>query len=448
MRRRRHLLSFALALAAHAALFALLWDQARRYVPQERAHDDTPRLVFEVVTAPPAEDPAPAPPPPAPPAADPVARAVPASAAPVPSSSGVAPGDEGPPSPSPAVADAAPADGAAPPARASGPDAAPDLYGPAVGPHRAESWMARVLRGTGPRLADDEQARRLDPGRLPTDDERAAKIAKAWGTVKRRPDEVTEHKRVLQKHGDGYRYVDENTGEPLPEPPDPVGPSVPMFAEGGRRLSEGFTDEWARRPPKKKPRNDLVPTPEGGYRYAASGYTATILPDGEVVFDENLMSYRPGQTSDVSESLIPGFPGADYTSGTFDATDALMRLAGKDPYVTDKMRFLDETRDLRAEMRTEHRMERVEQALVQLRRSLDGTWNNWAKPEAERRRALFALWDECADDSAGTLARGFIETYIRAHLPEDSTVAFTADELAQFNQDRVSAARFDPYPRG
>ncbi len=138
--------------------------------------------------------------------------------------------------------------------------------------------------------------------------------------------------------------------------------------------------------------------------------------------------------------------------GGFDITDALMRRHGQDPYASKKLAFLDATRDERVMIGTRHRAAQLAQAPAHVQRNLDVLWATVSEPAA-RRRALFELWDECAEpgsDSdaiaeAGAAARRLVIGFIRARLPAGTPDAFTAAELAALNRGRSSRAAFAPY---
>lgn len=137
-------------------------------------------------------------------------------------------------------------------------------------------------------------------------------------------------------------------------------------------------------------------------------------------------------------------------AGGFDATDALMRRHGQDPYASKKLKFLDSTRDERAQIGMRHRRAQLALAPEIMQRNLARLWASVGDPAA-RREALFELWDECAESgtdelvAAGAAARTLVIGWIRAHLPAGSDVAFTAAELATYNQRKASTATFAPY---
>ena len=134
----------------------------------------------------------------------------------------------------------------------------------------------------------------------------------------------------------------------------------------------------------------------------------------------------------------------------FDVTDWMMRRHGNDPYASAKLAQLDATRADRVQAGARYRRAELGHAGALVQRNLDTLWATVANP-AERKRALFALWDECsdtgtdADVQAGMLARAHIVAFIREHLPAGTANAFTAGELAALNRDKQSREVFAPY---
>lgn len=111
--------------------------------------------------------------------------------------------------------------------------------------------------------------------------------------------------------------------------------------------------------------------------------------------------------------------------------------------------------------------ESTEGRLAALEDELAALWAE-KRPAAERRRVLFARWDECEEAAggpavarvervaeaveairkqAGERAREVIEKFVRTHLPAGSGDAFGAEELAALNQGRASRRSFAPYAR-
>ena len=174
---------------------------------------------------------------------------------------------------------------------------------------------------------------------------------------------------------------------------------------------------------------------QGTYRYEDRGFVADIDRDGTVHFRDRA---PVGFSSPLSLA--------------FDLTEAVMMLRDDDPYRPGKMKFLEETRELRARLCGEAHTERLRQALFALPKELDRAWRDTSQTPEARRRLLFQRWDECADTRgddelarAGALARATVLAYIRQHLPAGSAHAYTHDELLALNAVRVSREPFAPY---
>lgn len=142
--------------------------------------------------------------------------------------------------------------------------------------------------------------------------------------------------------------------------------------------------------------------------------------------------------------------------GSFDATDWLMRLSGRDPYWAAKMSFLNRTRGARVEMAKQNRSEMLRDAAKMIREHAKLAWAAPGESAAARRRFLFELWDDCAEASAanegdaelveaGAASRRAVIGFIRGHLPAGSADAYSDAELASLNRGRTSRQRFAPY---
>ena len=136
--------------------------------------------------------------------------------------------------------------------------------------------------------------------------------------------------------------------------------------------------------------------------------------------------------------------------GKADLTALLMRaFRVGDPFASRKLKLLDDTRDERAELGAQHRAEDLARSAELMQRNLQAVWRATADPE-ERRDALFALWDECAEGEgpageAGERARKMVIGWIRARLPAGAPDAFTRDEIARRSAQRRSNQPFVPY---
>ncbi len=135
--------------------------------------------------------------------------------------------------------------------------------------------------------------------------------------------------------------------------------------------------------------------------------------------------------------------------GKLDASSWLMRKFVGDVYASRKLKLLDDSRAERADIGAQHAREDLARSAELMQRNLDALWRVTRDP-AERRRALFALWDECGEGEglvgeAGERARRMVIGWIRAKLPATSPDAFTADEIAELAAHRASKQSFVPY---
>lgn len=194
--------------------------------------------------------------------------------------------------------------------------------------------------------------------------------------------------------------------------------------------------------------NLALPTPRvigrGLARWAEDPYAQTRdrererqrVPSGAVDDDEEQRKHS---------STVP------IIGGSFDLSDWAMRAAGRDPYWAAKLAFLDRTREARIGMATTHRAELLRNVPTIVRDHLTRAWAEPGLSPAQRRRALFELWDECAesgDDAlveAATSARTAVIGFIRGHLPAGSADAYSEAELAALNRGRQSRQPFAPY---
>lgn len=207
---------------------------------------------------------------------------------------------------------------------------------------------------------------------------------------------------------------------PMPSLPPPVGMS------SGSEGSQG---------PSRMDNDD------GGYDVSQPGFKAYVGADGSIDFG--------GDSVGKSAGINPLYGVLAVLQ--FGATDSVMRALGEDPYLAQKLALLNETFDERVAMRQLYDERVMHRALSHLPRYLDAVWDNRAWSAAERRRILFALWDEAAEEgnellvAGGERARTIIESFIRRRMPEGSGDGFDAMELAELNRLRTSHQRFLPY---
>ena len=168
-----------------------------------------------------------------------------------------------------------------------------------------------------------------------------------------------------------------------------------------------------------------------GYRAEHQTFVAHVDPDG---------------TAHIQDK--PNWQQKSLFHAELDATDALMRARGDDPYASAKRKLLDDTREERYEIGKRYKHEQLGRSAVLAKETVDWLWAKTSDPR-ERKEDLFELWDDCAEAGdadlveGGRAARGVIVGFIRAHLT--GVDAFTPDELAALNARRHSTATFAPY---
>jgi hypothetical protein len=132
-----------------------------------------------------------------------------------------------------------------------------------------------------------------------------------------------------------------------------------------------------------------------------------------------------------------------------DITGWLMGRHAGDPYASRKQKILDQTRDERVRIGTAYRADQLARSSELVRKNLVALWRTTADP-AQRRVALFEIWDECgegtdATGSAGERARAVVIGWIRKQLRQGAKGAYTASEIDELNARRTSRQRFVPY---
>jgi hypothetical protein len=219
----------------------------------------------------------------------------------------------------------------------------------------------------------------------------------------------------------------------MPGPPAPreLAPDVLISREEAvRRQQEGLTADGNARPyvhPREPPH--LVARPDGTLAWRGPNFAVVIRPDGEVDFDdEDALSY-------------------DWTtaSGSFDLEGALMQSLGQDPFVAERIWFMEQTAVVREEREDRARADREARAIQRMSGRLAAIWQDTTDTPEQRRRELFDAWDGSAEDDRGHRARDAVLSFVRANLPAGSEDAFTDLELARLNATRESAERFAPY---
>lgn len=141
-----------------------------------------------------------------------------------------------------------------------------------------------------------------------------------------------------------------------------------------------------------------------------------------------------------------------------------IRATRRDPAASAKAQFLTRTEPLRRRLATAAIRASLQQRLHALPGELAAIWSAQQWSPAQRRKQLFARWDECDEADAetttdaaqadaidrlridaATAARDRIERFVREQAPAGSATAFTADELRRLNRKRKSRRPFEPY---
>ncbi len=213
-------------------------------------------------------------------------------------------------------------------------------------------------------------------------------------------------------------------------------------------------------------------------RHRAPGFTATIHPDGRVEFRDVVERDLKLQGYDLRRRRLEAAPLDQRAPQWVDFQEratfpmgrlpVFLNLGGRfggladwtlgQKHVSAKRAFLEATAGLRMRLAYGWQRARLREQLAALGDRLVAIWRDGTTPLAERKRLLFALWDESAErdlastspfdalrGAAGEAARRKIAAFVRLVAPPGSPDAFTADELARLNRGRRGGARFEPY---
>ena len=232
-------------------------------------------------------------------------------------------------------------------------------------------------------------------------------------------------------------------------------PSLERIALGGPEAPRSIvttTNEGAIVDPKVRESvvtAEITPSGRGSYKIDDLVFKGKIAPDGSVsIKDKANIQHQFKSWKHIKQVLRTMGP-LGLLQLDFDVTDALMRKKKIDPYASRKLAFLDQTRDARVELGIEYRKQVLARTSEIVRQNLDAMWAHI--PVAERKQALFDLWDEVDETgdeeiaAAGTAARAVIIGFLRARFPAGSPNAFTADEVERLNRKRHSRTTFAPY---
>lgn len=183
---------------------------------------------------------------------------------------------------------------------------------------------------------------------------------------------------------------------------------------------------------------------QGNLVFKDRSFTAIIKPDGTLQFKDEPNVKRQG------------------IGASFDLNDALMRMAGDDPYGYEKRRFAKATQKLRLKLRQEQYRTLLSSGIGSMRGYLDHLWHKYQGNLSSLRRILFDLWDECEEapsrqssiETSGWVkkqkqmaqaTRRLILCFIQQKLPRQNKRSFSDHELKQLNKRRKSLQPFAPY---
>jgi hypothetical protein len=234
-------------------------------------------------------------------------------------------------------------------------------------------------------------------------------------------------------------------GETGPSHPTGSGHSPLMAMRGPELGREGLSGDFvgsfldSSRPLEHGPEatGELRPSGGGTYESHHTTFSAHVNRDGTVKLDD---------TPDFSGPHL----GKGGMEGRMGIDDWFMRRHGIDPYSSEKLKWLDRTRDERVAIGKEFRKEQLAHSAQYMQRNLQWVWQSTTDP-VRRKQAVFQLWDDVAETGepelveGGAAARAYLVGFIRTHLPKGSPNGFTDEELAKLNARKQSSATFAPY---
>jgi hypothetical protein len=167
-----------------------------------------------------------------------------------------------------------------------------------------------------------------------------------------------------------------------------------------------------------------------GVKREGNGLEARVTPDGRIAFKE------PPPVR---------FKGLGIG---FDLTEVAMRAMGDDPHAAQKARIAEATREERFCLTLAEAEGDKRTALFRLKDNLERIATDPTLAAAEKRAAVFDLWEGCldtTDDVLANSARATIVAFIRRAFPAGTASAYTPVELAMLNRRRNCSRPFDPY---
>jgi hypothetical protein len=172
---------------------------------------------------------------------------------------------------------------------------------------------------------------------------------------------------------------------------------------------------------------------DGGYHYDGSVFRAQIGLDGRVAFD------------DAPVAQVGPLP----LTGSFDIYDAVEKhLLKRELYSAEKQWFLDQTSALRSQLADSFHAQEWSRTKVALEREFERILTDARLGAAQKRAAVYALWQDCGDDADAVRVRDVIEALVRRRMPVGSALGYSAADLDTFNRAPGAGQRFEPYRVG
>jgi hypothetical protein len=205
---------------------------------------------------------------------------------------------------------------------------------------------------------------------------------------------------------------------------------------------------YARR--REPPR--LTRRPDGNLWYQGRAFFAVIVSDGTVKFDDVILGTPAPRVHAHPPGLAPEYAAIFNRVQNLltlqvpfpDLTDMVAHIANDDPYAGEKRWFLRETEAVRRKVSDEHRDQDRRVAKSRLLVELTGIVDNTQLSADDKRTAVFAVWELCAEDRDEPWQR-VVESFVRDRMSSDSVLGYSPELLARLNRKRTSAGSFAPY---
>jgi hypothetical protein len=198
---------------------------------------------------------------------------------------------------------------------------------------------------------------------------------------------------------------------------------------------------------------ELVRDADGTCHYAGTAINATVFPDGGVRFEDKAEEVRAVSVQPLDRGqflprggvqMPPERPVTPEEMLPAQQLEFRLRFAAR-AWKAERDWFLRATEGLRRELADKAQERELVGAEHDLRKQLDQIWCDARVPAADRRRALFEMWDAMSADEIGLRGRRVLLEYIHENLPKDSALAYPDAQLASLNARRAQRDRFDPY---